>query len=114
MITFSSKGDFKRSKRYFNELIHTIDNSIFEYYGQKGVDALMLATPIDTGITAVSWRYEIKRTTNRIELIFSNDNVVNGVNIAVILQYGHATRNGGWVEGVDYINPAIQPILILW
>ena len=71
---------------------------------------LMSATPIDSGLTASSWRYEIRQDEKSIRLVFCNDNIQNGVPIAIILQYGHGTRNGGWVEGRDYINPAIQPI----
>ena len=71
---------------------------------------LMSATPIDSGLTASSWRYEIRQDEKSISLVFCNDNIQNGVLIAIILQYGHGTRNGGWVEGRDYINPAIQPI----
>lgn len=81
-----------------------------EKYAQEGVNALKAATPHDTGKTASSWSYEIKRTNNSITINFNNSNIVNGVPIAIILQYGHGTRNGGYVKGRDYINPAIQPI----
>ena len=79
-------------------------------YGQAGVNALQAATPVDTGLTASSWYYEITNNDGVVRITFNNSNIQNGVPIAIILQYGHATRNGGWVEGRDYINPAIQPI----
>ena len=75
-----------------------------------GVTALASATPVDSGLTANSWYYKIEKTNDSISLLFCNSNIQNGVPIAVILQYGHGTRNGGWVQGRDYINPAIQPI----
>lgn len=81
-----------------------------EQYGERGVAALAAATPVDTGLTAQSWYYTIKRQNGKITISFCNSNIVNGVPIAIVLQYGHATRNGGWIEGLDYINPAIQPI----
>ena len=79
-------------------------------YGKEGVAALSAATPIDTGKTANSWSYKINRQNGSVSIDFYNSNFSNGVPIAIILQYGHATNNGGWVQGRDYINPAIQPI----
>lgn len=80
-------------------------------YGRMGVKALSNATPVDTGKTAASWEYSIERTKEGLSLIWYNTNVVKDwCNIALMIQYGHATRNGGWVQGRDYINPAIQPI----
>lgn len=79
-------------------------------YGKEGVEALAMATPIDTGETAASWVYTIERTNGSASIVWSNTHVVNGLNIAVLLQYGHGTRQGGYVVGRDYINPAIQPI----
>ena len=79
-------------------------------YGREGVAALASATPVDTGLTANSWQYKIEQKKGSVSISFYNTNIQNGVPIAVILQYGHATRNGGWVQGRDYINPAIQPI----
>lgn len=84
---------------------------ILERYGQKGIEALASATPVDTGLTASSWYYQVvRKEDNSIALQFCNSNVKEYVSVAVILQYGHASRNGTWVEGTDYINPAIQPI----
>lgn len=79
-------------------------------YGQIGVNALAAATPLDSGQTASSWTYEIIQGSGKYSIVWSNTNVVNGRPIAVLLQYGHATRNGGWVEGRDFINPALRPI----
>ena len=84
--------------------------SDLDKYGKEGVAALASATPVDTGLTASSWSYEIKQKNGSISISFKNSNIQNGVPIAIILQYGHGTRNGGWVQGRDYINPAIQPI----
>ena len=79
-------------------------------YGQRGVNALAAATPKDTGLTAASWYYEVERTDNDLAIYWKNSNTNNGVNIAVILQYGHGTNGGGYVRGIDYINPALRPI----
>lgn len=110
MITFKIKGDYKRTERYFKRLTQKKYLQILDKYGKQGVEALAAATPKDTGRTAESWRYEIETGPNSSSIIFVNDNINKYVNIAVILQYGHATRNGGWVEGRDYINPAVQPL----
>ena len=110
MITFKIKGDYKRVERYFKRLTQKKYLQILDKYGKQGVEALAAATPKDTGRTAESWRYEIETGPNSSSIIFVNDNINKYVNIAVILQYGHATRNGGWVEGRDYINPAVQPL----
>ena len=110
MITFKIKGDYKRAERYFKRLTQKKYLQILDKYGKQGVEALAAATPKDTGRTAESWRYEIETGPNSSSIIFVNDTINKYVNIAVILQYGHATRNGGWVEGRDYINPAVQPL----
>lgn len=109
MIRFRQKGDFSNTTRYL-EKTRTIKPEILDQYGQAGVVALASATPKDSGTTASSWRYEIEQTNGSITISFLNSNINNGVPIAIILQYGHATNNGGWVEGIDYINPAIQPV----
>lgn len=83
---------------------------ILEYYGQAGVDALVSATPVDTGLTATSWYYELERTDDGWVLSWNNSNIQNGIQIAILIQMGHATRSGGWVQGVDYINPALRDI----
>lgn len=110
MIGFRQKGDFSKTTNYLQKLKNTQIRNILERYGREGVAALSSATPVDTGLTASSWYYKIEQTNTSITLYFCNSNVNKGVPIAIILQYGHGTRNGGWVEGRDYINPAIQPI----
>ena len=110
MIKITQKGDFKKATSYLEKLKDAIQLSSFDKYGQAGVNALSSATPVDSGKTASSWYYKIERTKNTISITFYNSNINKGVPIAIILQYGHGTGTGGWVEGRDYINPAIQPI----
>ena len=110
MISLTSKGDFRKTEKFMKNARTKKLMSILKQYGEEGVAALMVSTPLDTGRTASSWRYEIKVENNCIRLVFHNDNIQNGVPIAIILQYGHGTGTGGWVEGRDYINPAIQPV----
>lgn len=110
-ISFRLKGDdFNNTKRYLQKLRDMKIDNILSKYGHIGVDALSSATPVDTGKTASSWSYKIKRQNGKISLEFHNSNINKGVPIAIILQYGHATSNGGWVQGRDYINPAVQPL----
>lgn len=110
MITFKQNGNFSNLSITLKRMKRFMDNISLEKYGKEGVTALASATPVDTGLTANSWNYKIEQTKNSVSIIFYNTNIQNGVPIAIILQYGHGTRNGGWVEGRDYINPAIQPI----
>lgn len=110
MITFTQKGDFSKLNSYLNNLKGLFGRSDLDKYGKRGVEALRSATPYDTGDTAGSWYYKINRNGDSTILEFCNSNVNQGVQIAVILQYGHGTGTGGWIEGRDYINPAIQPI----
>ena len=110
MISFRQKGDFSNTKRYLERVKYAARLSILDKYGRKGVAALASATPTETGKTASSWFYEISHNKGSATITFSNSNVNKGVPIAIILQYGHGTGTGGWVEGRDYINPAIQPI----
>ena len=110
MITFRHKGNFNKLTVFLEKADRTARLKDLDKYGREGVAALASATPVDTGLTASSWYYEIKRQNGVVALNFCNSNVNNGIPIAIILQYGHGTRNGGWVEGRNYINPAIQPI----
>lgn len=110
MISFRQKGDFSKLNKYFEKLRETAKIGVLDKYGRAGVAALASATPTETGLTASSWYYEIKRQNGYVSIEFKNSNVNKGVPIAIILQYGHGTGTGGWVEGRDYINPAIQPI----
>ena len=110
MISFRQKGDFSKLTKFLERAKETVYLGDLNKYGRQGVAALASATPIDSGETASSWYYEIENNKESATITFYNSNVQNGVPIAIILQYGHGTRNGGWVEGRDYINPAIQPI----
>lgn len=110
MISFRQKGDFSKLNRYFEKVREAARIGVLDKYGRAGVAALASATPTETGNTAASWHYEIKRQNGSVALEFYNSNVNKGVPIAIILQYGHGTGTGGWVEGRDYINPALQPI----
>lgn len=110
MISFRQKGDFSKLTRFLERAKNLVHLSDLDRYGREGVAALASATPVDTGKTAASWYYDIKINKESASITFDNSNIQNGVPIAIILQYGHGTRNGGWVEGRDYINPVIQPI----
>ena len=111
MITFESSGNFNKLFSFLEKSKNGINMGILDKYGKLGVSALSAATPVNTSLTEQSWHYTIDReTNNRVTLNFNNSNIQNGCPIAIILQYGHATRNGGWVEGRDYINPAIRPL----
>lgn len=110
MISFGHKGDFSKLTRYLENSKNAVRTFNLDRYGRDGVAALASATPVDSGLTAGSWSYEISRNSDSTTITFNNSNINQDVPIAIILQYGHGTRNGGWVEGRDYINPAIQPI----
>ena len=110
MITFRQKSDFSKFNRYLERLKEAVKLGDLNKYGRQGVQALSSATPIESGETANSWYYKINRTKESVSITFHNSNIQNGVPIAIILQYGHGTGTGGYVEGRDYINPAIQPI----
>lgn len=110
VIKFYHKGNFSKATKFFNILLDRKYLNKLDVYGQMGVEALQAATPTDTGETARSWSYEITQDKNRATITWTNSHIVDHVNIAIILQYGHATRNGSWVEGRDYINPALQPL----
>lgn len=110
MITFRQKGDFSKMIRFLERATETVRLDELDKYGREGVAALSSATPVDSGLTAQSWSYQIEHRDGLSTISFYNSNVNDGVSIAIILQYGHGTRNGGWVQGRDYINPAIQPI----
>lgn len=110
MIQLRGHGNFKHLDNFFERAKEGLYISKLDEYGRKGVEALQAATPVDTGMTANSWYYTIERTRNSVSLSFYNSNVHSGVPIAIILQTGHATRDGGWVEGIDYINPSIRPL----
>ena len=110
MITFRHKGDFSKLTGFLEKAKQTVRIGDLDRYGREGVAALASTTPVDSGLTANSWSYKIVRQNGSVTIEFHNSNIQNGVPIAIILQYGHGTGTGGWVEGRDYINPAIQPI----
>lgn len=110
MITFKQKGDFSYTKNFLQSALELFGKSDLDRYGRMGVEALAANTPVDTGLTAASWQYEIRHTNNGATIYWYNTNVQNGENIAIILQYGHSTKNGYYVAGRDYINPALQPV----
>ena len=110
MVRFRPRGDFSKTIKYLGKVKKAVRLSDLDKYGREGVAALASATPVDTGLTASSWYYEITNKNGIITISFHNKNIQNGVPIAIILQYGHGTGTGGWVEGRDYINPAIQPV----
>lgn len=110
MLTIKQRGNFSNLTGYFEKVREKLNIGALDKYGREGVELLMANTPKDTGKTSKSWYYTIVRKDNTVSLQFHNDNIVDNIHIAVILQYGHATGNGGWVEGIDYINPSIGPI----
>ena len=110
MISFRHQGDFSKFTRFLEKAKGAVKLGDLDRFGREGVAALASATPVDTGLTANSWTYKVEHTRDSVTISFNNTNIQNGVPIAIILQYGHGTRNGGWVQGRDYINPAIQPI----
>lgn len=110
MISFKHTGDFSRTTKFLERAKSAVHLSHLDKYGKEGVSVLASATPVETGETANSWHYTIEHKKGAVTISFLNSNIQNGVPIAIILQYGHGTRNGGWVQGRDYINPAIQPI----
>lgn len=110
MINIKQKGDFKNLSSFLEKTKEKLNLGLLDKYGREGVAALQAATPKDTGKTSESWYYKIERKNGSVSLTFHNSNQNKGVPIAIILQYGHATRNGGYVEGVDYINPSLRPI----
>jgi len=106
----SSSGGFKKTKSFLESILKIDYDSVLKRVADDGLKALSMATPRKTGKTAESWSYEIEKTNGKITVYFNNSNIVNYVNIAIILQYGHGTKNGGYVAGRDYINPALKPI----
>lgn len=110
MITFKQTGNFSKLTKFLERAKEVVHLSNLDRFGKAGVDALASATPKDTGNTASCWYYEITHKNGSSSISFHNSNIQNGVPIAIILQYGHGTRNGGYVQGRDYINPAIQPL----
>lgn len=110
MIGITSKGSFGKTEAFLNKMAKGDLFELLGHYGAMGVNALASATPVESGLTASSWTYEIVKKKGRVQIIWHNTNVNDGIPIAILIQYGHGTGTGGWVQGYDYINPAIQPI----
>ena len=110
MIRFKVSGDYSKANKYMTRVQQAVKNVDLTKYAERGVAALVSATPVETGKTANSWYYTIEKKKDSATINFNNSNIQNGVPIAIILQYGHGTGTGGWVQGRDYINPAIQPV----
>lgn len=110
MIGVTSKGDFRKTKDFLNKMLRGDIFSDLDRYGQLGVEALAKATPVDTTLTANSWGYRVIKNKRRPGIIWFNTNKVNGTSVAILIQYGHATGTGGYVNGRDFINPAMRPI----
>ena len=110
MITIESQGEWKMTRNWFDRMTKLDLALIMNQFGKEGVSALAAATPSRSGMTSKSWNYEVTRKGNNWKITWTNSNENKGANIAVLIQYGHGTRNGGYVVGRDYINPAIRPV----
>lgn len=110
VIKITQKGDFSNTEKFLEKLKGIFHKSKFDKYGQWGVQALSANTPVESGLTASSWYYEVSNTSSGVSITWLNRNVNKGVPIAIILQYGHGTGTGGYVQGRDYINPALKPV----
>lgn len=110
MIKFKVKGNFKKTDKFLEHLLELFNSGKLNKYGEMGVQSLLEATPKKTGKTSQSWKYDIKRENGKFILYWYNTNVVDGTNVAVVLQYGRMSPRGYWIEGRDYINPAMQPV----
>ena len=111
MVIFKHKGNFKRTDKFLKRVAVDDYIRVFEKYGREGVATLASVTPKDTGKTGQSWRYDINHTKKGITLTWSNTNTSDGVPVVILLEYGHATRSGGFVQGQKFINPAMKPLL---
>ena len=110
MITFESKGDFKNTERFLKKMKSFDFSKSLKGVAQEGVRALAAATPVDSGLAANSWGYQIERSKSSFQIIWTNNDIESGFPVALMLQYGHGTGTGGYVQGRDYINPAMRPI----
>ena len=111
IISYNVQGDLKKTDTFLRKLLKQDLTTLLHRYGKRGVDALAAATPVDTGKTAASWDYTVTESPGSATITWTNSNVNDGVPIALLIQYGHGTGTGGYVKGIDYINPAIQPVL---
>ena len=109
-VTFTQRGDFSNTKKFLKRVSSKNFQQMLHAYGKRGVEILSAVTPKKTGLTAASWDYNIEITKDSITINWTNSNISQGIPVALLIEWGHATRNGGWVEGIDYINPVMQPI----
>ena len=109
-IKFNHKGNFNKAEKFFNRVLIRDYLNILDRYGQRGVEILQQVTPTDSGTTADSWNYGIEQGDGKVTVYWTNSNENNGVNIAILLMYGHATQNGSYIQGFDFVNPALRPI----
>lgn len=110
-VYFTHKGDFKNTEKYFKSLLNRDYLKILDTYGKKGVEALRAATPVDTGLAASSWNYEIKTENGTVSLIWTNDDIEGGINVVILVDRGHVSKSGSWVPGQHFIDEAISPII---
>lgn len=110
MITFETTGSLKKTEAFLSKLLKNDIYKNLDSYAREGVAALSSRTPVESGQTAASWGYEIKMTKSSVSIVWTNSNLVAGIPVAILLQYGHGTGTGGYVQGRDYINPAIKPV----
>ena len=110
MIVIKKTGDYRRANSYLERLLEIVHLGILDKYGSKGVAALQAATPKETGRTANSWYYEISHTTSSASITWFNSNNNQGYNIAILIQYGHGTGTGAYIQGIDYVNPAMKDV----
>lgn len=110
MISFNTKGNFEKTDKFLKKMSRRDHLKVLDKYGRRGVEALKAATPKDTGLTADSWRYEIEITKRKVQITWLNSNIAGNIPVAILIQLGHATGSGGYVYGIDYINPALKPI----
>lgn len=110
MISFNSKGDFSKTIKYITKVNNIPNNFDFTRFGEKGINALQKNSPVDTGLLKSSWTYSINRRKNGVEITWYNKDIEDGSNVAILVQYGHSTKSGTFVKGVDFVNPAMKPI----
>lgn len=110
MLRITSKGSFKNAEKYLEHMKEAVYDLDLRAYGKRGVEVLKKNTPKDTGLTADSWDFKIEKDRKGVTITWTNDNINQNVNVAILIQYGHGTRNGGYVKGIDYINPALAPV----
>lgn len=110
LITFEQKGDFSKTDKFLEKILNIVKLGELDKYGEMGVEALSAATPKETGLAAGSWTYDIERTKEGTSIVWSNTDIEGGCNVILLLQYGHGTRGGTYVQGIDFINPAMKPI----